>query len=141
VMPSNDTIDWNACIVLRACEWLAERGREHHDAPRQLARVVAAWCIGKAAKRDVADAFAAMQLPAQTDDRAWSGVRHAAVALAYMVLGRERAINAAVVQVETALSWVFDPEAERCYATVALEQARSLVGQWSRERDESKRPA
>ncbi len=138
MMPSNDTIDWNAFIVLRACEWLAERGREHHDAPRQLAHVVAAWCIGKATRGDVADAFAEMQLPARTDDRAWSGVRHAVVALAYMVLGRESAINAAVVQVETALSWVFDPELERCYAHHALGESQALIARWSRERDAGK---
>ena len=138
---SHDTIDWNACIVLRACEWLAERGREHHDAPRELARVVASWCFGKATNRDVADALAAMQLPARSEDRAWVRVRLAAVSLAYMALGRERAINAAVVEVETALSWVFNPESERCYASHAIGEAQSLIVQWSRERDESKRPA
>jgi hypothetical protein len=140
-MPSNDTIDWNACIVLRACEWLSERGRERHDGPRNVARTVEAWCAGKATKRDVIDALGTMQAHAETDDNAWYGIHYAAVKLTHMVLGHERAINAAVVRVQEAISWVFDPQRERCYATLALEEAQSLVGQWSRERDESKRPA
>lgn len=63
---SNDTIDWNACIVLRACEWLSERGRERHDGPRNVARAVEAWCAGNATKRDVIDALGTMQAHAET---------------------------------------------------------------------------
>jgi len=108
---------------------------------RDTSRAVEAWCAGKATKRDVIDALGAMQAHAETDDKAWQGIHYAAVTLTHMVLGRERAINAAVARVQEAISWVFDPEAERCYAIFAFEEAQSLVGQWSRERDESKRPA